>query len=240
MRMVMPREHGVWAMLLAPFLIGMVVTEASLLHVLAGPGILCGYIAMNAWLETLRRPGKALAALPTIGIFGGLSALFLAFPLWKRWEAFWPLVVTGLLLLASIQFLRQKRERHFANDIIGIFALTMLLPFSAQLGGTASRDEVILAMTANVLYFTGSVFFVKSVIREKRNVAFHRIGMLYHLLITVLPIAAGISYGFALLYVPGVVKMGVVLQGRQLTAIQTGIIEIVNAVWFLIVAIWLV
>lgn len=237
---IMPREHGVWAMLLVPFLLGAALGGFRWLHLLAGIGFLLGYVAMNAVLEAIRHPRVKPAAQYTAVRIGGASALLLAVPFVTRPQAFWPLGLTALLFLASLWFVRTKRERHFVNDLLGITALTMMLPVSAGIGGGAAADDLLFGMAANVLYFTGSVFFVKGVFRERNNRPFHLAGAAYHLLLLALPFLLSLPPVLSLWYLPGAVKMVPVLAGKSFPPKTVGIIEIANACWFAGLGMWVV
>lgn len=237
--LIIPREHGMWAMFLAPFLLGVMLSDFNLLHVPAGFGLLAGFLAINALFEWIRRPKDKASVRRTILFFGLVSVICLALPLFYNWQAFWPMLIMVILLLVPIWFIRRKSERHFLNDLIGIIGLTMLLPIATELGNGASDHEVAFAMLMNILYFTGSVFFVKSVFREKANIRFHFIGIIYHLLVALLPFLTQIPALVSLLFLPGVLKMAVALKGMRLMPKTVGIIEIANVLWFLAWSGWL-
>lgn len=231
--LLIPREHGVWAMLLVPFLFGMFLSKGNALHLLMLIGMLGGYVAVNACLVALRQPKKRQDAYYTVCRFGALASLALAYPIATRWQAFWPVFIMGVGLSASAWFVKHMRERDFVHDLIGIIGLSMLLPISAGLGGGASYTAVLLALAINAAYFTGSVFFVKSVFREKNNRRFQWIGMLYHVTVTasVLIFAAHVAPFFALAFLPGVIKMILVLGRMRFSPKTVGMIEIANAFW---------
>lgn len=231
--LVLPREHGVWAMFAVPYLFGVFLSGKDLLQLLAGLGLLCGFIVVNAGLVFLRQSKHGRQVLRTMLLFGAAACLFLAYPLISSWQAFWPIAVLVAFSAASIWFIRNKRERHFLNDLLGIAGLTMLLPVSAGLGGGAPEQELMAAMAMNVAYFTGSVFFVKSVFRERNNPRFHRSGILYHLLLFSLPLVLNVPLLASLIFLPGIFKMAVAARGARLPAKTVGIIEIVNVLWFL-------
>lgn len=236
--LMIPREHGVWAMFLAPFLLGIMLTTPTLLHVGTGIGLLSGYMMVSAGLEYLRRPRYRQSAIRSMLIFGLIAAGSLSYPLLNRWQAFWPLAIMGLTLAGSLFFLRQKRERHFLNDLLGIFGLSMLLPIAANLGGGAPEHLIIEAMILNLLYFTGSVFFVKAAFREKQNPRFHQVGLCYHVLVVALPFVLGLSPLMALMFLPGAIKMLVAASGKKLSVATVGITEIVNVLWFITLGGW--
>ncbi|HZG17999.1 MAG TPA: YwiC-like family protein [Candidatus Bathyarchaeia archaeon] len=231
--LIIPREHGVWAMFGAPFLLGAMLSDANLLHLLAGIGLLAGYIVINALFEFLRRRKNSSSVRRTVLLFGGIAAVCLAYPMSTRLDAFWTMLIMASLLIVSVWSIRHKLERHFLNDLIGIIGLTMLLPIASGLGQGAPIREIAAAMMLNILYFTGSVFFVKAMFRERSNLRFHFIGIMYHLLLLVLPLVVQMSALVSLMFLPGLVKMTVALKGERLLPKTVGIIEILNVIWFL-------
>jgi hypothetical protein len=232
--LVMPREYGVWAMFLAPFLLGVFLSDANVLHLLAGFGLLCGFIAANAVMDSLRQPKNKQNVFITVLVFGCMAGLSLAYPLISRWQVFWPVLFMGLFFFAAVWLIRNKCEHHFMHDLLGIIGLTMLLPIAAGLGDGAAGQDVLAAMMLNVAYFTGSMFFVKSVFREQNNVRLHFIGTAYHLLLFGVPFLLKLTPLVAMMFLPGLLKMVVVLKGTRLAPKTVGIIEVANVVWFLV------
>ncbi|MFD2368837.1 YwiC-like family protein [Brevibacillus sp. GCM10020057] len=242
---LLPHEHGVWAMMLVPFLLGLAMGQARWQHLLLGGAIVAGYFAVHGVLTILRKPKKFREALPTVTMFGLLGLLLGGLPFATNPAAFLPFVWMVPFLAASVWFVVKKRERDFANDVCAIVAFTMLLPVAAGLGdgeaagaGT-SVEDVALGMLLNVLYFIGSVFFVKSVFRERNNTRFTYIGIAYHAALLLLPLLLHAPLPILLLYLPGALKMLYVLRKPQFRAMQVGLLEIAGAAWFLGVAVWL-
>lgn len=233
---VFPREHGAWAMLIMPFLLGIAISGVTLWQIIAGAGLFFGYLAMNAFLMMVRQPKKVHEILQSFLVYSGGAAILLLAPFLHKPQAFLPILIMIPLLGISVVFIIKKRERHFANDLTGIIVLTMLLPIAAGLGQHFNQESMFLAMALNIVYFTGSVFYVKSLIREKANPAFRMLGILYHLAVLVAAVFIHSPAMLALLYVPGAIKMLSVLKLNQLTPKNVGIAEIVNAVWFVTIA----
>ncbi|WP_183192889.1 YwiC-like family protein [Brevibacillus nitrificans] len=242
---LLPHEHGVWAMMLVPFLLGTAIGQARWQHLLMGGALVVGYFAVHGALTVLRRPQKGREALPTVTTFGILG-LLLGGPLFAmNPAAFLPLVWMIPFLAMSVWFVVKKRERDFWNDVCAIVAFTMLLPLAAKLGDAAAAgagtgvEELALGMLLNVLYFIGSVFFVKSVFRERNNIRFTYIGIAYHAALLLLPLLLPVPLPVLLLYLPGILKMLYLLRKPRLRAMQVGMLEIASAVWFLGIAVWL-
>lgn len=230
---IFPREHGAWAMLIMPFLLGIAISGATFWHLLAGIGMFFGYLAMNAMLTVVRQPKRLRESLFSVSVFSGVAGLFLLAPFFAKPTAFVPMIAMIPLLGISALFIVKKKERHFGNDLVGITALTMLLPIAAYLGQEVSQESILLAMLLNIIYFTGSVFYVKALFREKTNQSFRIIGIMFHLVVIAAVLILHAPSMIALLFIPGCIKMISVLKINKLTPMTVGITEIVNSVWFL-------
>lgn len=236
---VFPREHGAWAMLIMPFLLGIAISGVTIYHLSSGIGFFFGYLAMNAFLMMVRQPKRFREVLLSFPVYAGVGTIFLFPPFLHKPQAFLPILAMLPLLAISVMFILKKRERHFANDLAGITTLTMLLPISAGLGQQLHYPTLFLTMVLNIVYFTGSVFYVKSMIRERSNQTFRWMGIFYHICVLAASILLQSSTLLFLLFLPGAIKMFSVIRVNRLTPLTVGITEIVNAVWFVAGAFWI-
>ncbi|MGD8190995.1 YwiC-like family protein [Brevibacillus ginsengisoli] len=236
---IFPREHGAWAMLIMPFLLGIAISGHTLYHAFAGIGFFMGYLAMYAFLGIVRQPRRMRELLLCFLVYSLGAVCFLLIPFLYKPQAFLPVLAMVPLLGISVIFIVKKKERHFGNDLAGITALTMLLPIAASLGQQVQVSTVLLAMGLNIVYFTGSVFYVKSMIRERTNQSFRMIGIAYHVCVLLTALLFQSTTLLALLFIPSTIKMLSVIRIQQLKPIAVGITEIVNAVWFVVGAFWI-
>ncbi|QRG67975.1 YwiC-like family protein [Brevibacillus choshinensis] len=84
----------------------------DLLQLLAGLGLLCGFIVVNAGLVFLRQPKLGRQVLQTMLLFGAAACMFLAYPLGSSWQAFWLLAVVAVFSAASIWFIPRPTPPH--------------------------------------------------------------------------------------------------------------------------------
>ena len=82
------------------------------------------------------------------------------------------------------------------------------------------------------LFFIGSTFYVKTMIREKKNERYKWLSWGYHALLVAGLIATGETFA-VLAYAPSVVR-AVYLYGKALPIMKLGILEIANAAYFFI------
>lgn len=233
MKPVLPKQHGAWAMLILPFVMGVEVGKPSWYHLPLFMGWLFLYLATNPLLMMIKKK-KTGDYLRWFIIFMIPALLFLTIPLLKDWR----LIYFGLLMipffLVNAYFARKNNERAFLNDLsaVGAFGVGGLASYYL---GTGKVDEIAISIFwISILFFLGSIFFVKTMIREKKNSLFRWFSWVYHLLIPVILVIIGFPL-VALAFLPSTIR-AIVLYGKPLTMMHVGILEIVNSIYFLVVA----
>jgi hypothetical protein len=104
---------------------------------------------------------------------------------------------------------------------------------AATVAGTAA-DQATPAFTAVLLYFTGTVLYVKTMIRERGNVSYYRASVIYH--VFAVGVAAFLSIPIAAVVALLLVRSAA-LPRYRLTPKHVGIIEIVASTLVLITAV---
>jgi hypothetical protein len=222
-----PNQHGAWAMLLIPFLFGMFAAKPVWLHALLFLGWLLVYLFSFPFLQWLRTGKTRIYGRPML-LYGGLLiptgiALFACKPS-LAWMA--PLFIP--LFLVNCYYARRNQERSLINDIAAVVQFSLMVFVAYQVGGGTNWWLAAELFGFSVLYFSGTVFYVKTMIREKHNVKFYWFSVGYHLAL----LAAA-----ALWYPPGLLVPLAVLLVRaiwsphsKLTVKQSGILEIAYSV----------
>lgn len=226
-RAYVPKQHGAWAMLAVPFWFGMIASGAKPIHALLFAVWLTAYLLSYPLLQWVRTKKTSLYGRPTF-VYAALlaasaSALVAIRPDLARWlPAFVP------LFLVNIAYAAQNRERAFWNDIAAVVQFSLIVFVAYDAGG--GRDWALVGelFALSLLYFAGTVFFVKTIIRERHNRRFYRLSVAYH--------AAAVAVAAAW-FPPGVLPPLVVLFIRavwtprtRLSVKQTGMLEIAYAV----------
>ena len=185
-------------MLAAPLLVGVVGGGPHWLHLLLAVAWFIAFFAFNAtglWLKARRRPRywppvRAYAlALAVVGI-----PLLAVDPQLLWWApAFAPLLAVGLWCSWT------RRDRSLLNDGATVLAACLMAVVAWQLG-SFPYDAPAAAWTWAVVlwvYFFGTAFYVKTMIRERGNPAMLRASIGYHAAATfvALMIAQVRSYG---------------------------------------------
>jgi hypothetical protein len=192
-RPAIPPQHGAWAFLVVPVLVGFAVAGASPAGWLLLAAWICAYpvgyylgraltarVRRGSWSRLARR--ERSRAIP----WAVLTAV-LGLPLVVTRP--WLLVVAGLLAVlwaAGLAVAARRGERSLANDLMLVAQATVALPLtvavvagpSALTGGLAR--PTLQATVIIAAYLAGSVLHVKSLLRAAGNVRFHRANVAWH------------------------------------------------------------
>ena len=241
-RLWVPRQHGAWAMLALPLLVGIAASRFVPAQLLLAGAAIAGYLAsatLQAWLRARRRPSY----LPSIIVYGAAAALF-GIPLLmlepRLVVAALVVVPAGALTLAAA---RPGTPRELMLSLAHVAEATVLAPAAMLLAGEASTWVLAAATAVASAEMAGSVLAVRSVIRERDNAAFALRSISYHAVITLvalatLPLAyaalgAGLTARAAVL---PLVRRRLAATGRGLRPIQVGLVETVASAALIVVA----
>lgn len=223
-------------MLASPVVVGMVAASPRWVHL---PLVLLwfvGYLAFFAaglWLRSGRRErylrpvrAYALAPLP-LG-----AVVLLVRPDLVVWvPLFAPLLVAGLW------FSSRRQDRALASGLVMIVAAVLMTPvvYDAGDGTDWARAWTLTAVLG--AYFVGTLFYVKTMIRERDSRTHFRLSVGYHVAVALA--MAFVSWWLVALF--GVLAArAAVLPGRGLTPKQVGMGEIVANLAVVLVALLVV
>lgn len=188
-RLWVPNQHGAWAMLLLPLVVGVVRAGLVPVHVLLLVAWLVAYLAYFAatvWLRSRRKPRyrtPVVAYAAATAVTGG--ALLVVEPTLVRWG-----VVYAPLLAASLLFSVRRAERALVNDLLTVVATSLMAVIAfglarpddgAWLPGAGWAAGWALA-SATFAYLAGTALYVKTMIRERGNHAMYAASVVYHVL----------------------------------------------------------
>ncbi|WP_426705477.1 YwiC-like family protein [Corynebacterium auriscanis] len=204
-----PNQHGAWAMLVAPMLVGAVIGLAyegpsGQHHRAAIPAIaiawMLGYFwffAYGLWFKARSANRKAQYARPML-VYGVVSALAGLFALIQYpGLAWWALIFAPLVAVAVEEIIR-RRPRSLISGIATTLASSALLLVMVSAGEFAPMPwfffnvpaEIWVVALSTALYYVGTIFYVKTMIREKGNAPFENLSHNYHAVAVVLTIVA--------------------------------------------------
>lgn len=169
-----PKEHGSWAMLAVPLLLGVIIAPTWHSRVIVLVAAALGFFLVRFPLATLvktrrRRNSDRAYLWQWAAIYGTLTVLsggwlVLVHSLW--WLL--PLgLLGGLLLLFHLWLVARRQEMSATGELAGIFGLALGAPMayyaaSGRLDGSAAALWLI-----NALYFGGTVFYIKLKVRQQ-------------------------------------------------------------------------
>jgi hypothetical protein len=238
MKLFLPKQHGAWAMTIIPFWLGVMNGGFVWQDIPFFIGWLLLYLGTYPLL-LLFKGKKVSYYLKWALLYMVPAILFLLLPLFKRPSIFYfGLLMIPFFIINAI-YSSKNRDRALMSDFSAIFAFSIVGLATSYLGLGIITVEAMLLFFASIFFFVGCTFYVKTMIREKKNVQFKWISWSFHILL----IFAWGLLGYwivALAYIPSLVR-AVGFYGKPLTPKQIGIYEIINsALFFVILAIQLI
>lgn len=243
MKMVIPREHGAWGMLMAPLAIGMFASGLRPDHVLLVLGVLAAYMSSYSLIQWIKYPGRSSQARRWTFVYGAAGMAF-GLPLLYRYPALlWLVLPAALTLLVNIGFAIRRQERHLLNDLAAMSGLSLGAVAAYFVGRQEFDGTAWIIWLACVLQFFGSALHVKTLIREKGVRSMKSAANLYHGVLLPLPLVANalfpglFPYGWlSLAYAFSAVKVWATPFNASIRPIKVGLVEVANVVWFVTVA----
>ncbi|NBM17993.1 hypothetical protein GUY61_20745 [Streptomyces sp. GC420] len=215
-----PPQHGAWAMLLVPYLAGLITVGASWVQL---PLLL-------AWLSGYMLSYFALLAVKThrlervraqVFLYGGVTLAAGVTTLAARPELLLFGPVFAVVLGVNAVFASARRDRALVNGLVSVLAAALVLPVVAVAAGVTPW-RVTGTFLVTLLYFTGSLLFVRTSIRERGNPRMLAVSAGFHAAALV---AAGlVALPYAVPFA-GYLVRAVVLPRRGLGPKQTGLVE---------------
>jgi hypothetical protein len=237
-----PRQHGAWAMLAVPLLLGVAATAPSGWQIILAIAAVAGYLVAataQAWLRARRRPSfvPSLVAYGAVVVVSG-TVLLVAFPALAL--AAIVVIPAGALVVGGA---RPGTPRDLANSLGQTAIALVLVPAAGAVSGAWEADAVVRATLVAAGYLIGTVLVVRSVIRQRGNRAFAGLSVGFHAAVTVAA-AATLAWPWAV-YFAGLTCRAVALPlverrwsggARPLRPVHVGIVEIVASTALVVLA----
>ena len=183
-RLWIPRQHGAWAMLLLPVLLGVAASSPDPWQLAVAGLALAAYLASataQTWSRSRRPPEYRLP----IAVYGVAAAIFAALLLARFPElALAGLIVvpTGIVVFRGAQ---PGTRRDLANSLLQVVQSLVLVPVTAWVSGDWDLARVAAYTGVAAGYQLGVVLVVRSVLRERGNERFARLSAGFHLALVV-------------------------------------------------------
>lgn len=229
LRRYLPPQHGAWAMLALPFLVGVACTRPAWLHLpllLAWlGGYLLSYYALLA-LKTRhpRRVAPQLRLYATVTLPAAL-AVVIAQP-----AVLWSAPAFAVLLGVNAVAARNRDDRSLSGGLASVLQSCLMVPLAAVVAGVPPQDVALPAL-AVLAYFTGSLLYVKTMIRNRGDARYLRASIAFHALAVVG--AAVVAWPLAIPF-GWLLARAAWLPRLDLTPKQVGLVEVVNSLALLV------
>ncbi|MFE9689627.1 YwiC-like family protein [Micromonospora sp. NPDC005806] len=230
-RRFIPPQHGAWAMLVVPYLAGLVAAgyrwpDAPLLGAWIA-GYLLSYYAFQAVKS--RRVQRYRTQLV---LYAAVAAPLALLVVVARPGVLVYAPGYAALFAVNTWYAARRQERAFVNDLASVLQ-SCLMVFVVAAVADVPPAAVFGMFVLCVAYFVGTVCYVKTIIRERGNPTYLRLSVGYHVL--ALAVAAWFGLMPAALFA-WLLARAALLPGRGWTPKRTGVVEIVNCALMLLVA----
>jgi YwiC-like protein len=198
-----PRQHGAWAMLLMPVLLGIAASRPSPWQLVLAAAALAAFLGSataQAWSRA-RRPPAYRAPIAVYGLTAAVLGLVLVI-------AFPPLLLAAIVIVPTALIVfggaRPGTPRDLANSLVQVVQALVLVPAAAWVSGAFEVEPVVAYTLVAAGYLFGTVLVVRSVLRERGNEAFALLSVGFHVILAVaallaLPVAyAALAGGLAI------------------------------------------
>lgn len=236
MKLFLPKQHGAWAMLIIPFWLGVFNGGFLWQHIPFFLGWLLLYLATYPMLLIFKKKKVPYYIKWTL-IYMLPALLLLVIPLMERPSIYFFGLLMIPFFIINAYYTSINRDRAFMNDISAICAFSIAGLASSYFGaGGITIETLIFSFLSSILFFIGCTFYVKTMIREKKNSQFKWVSWVYHSLLVLSWLVFGL-WIVVLAYIPSLVR-AIIFYGKKLSPKEIGIYEIVNsAIFFILMAI---
>ena len=231
MKWMIPKQHGAWSMLILPFLLGGIVGGWTLAHIPFAIAWLFVYMGTFFLFQYIKQRKKSQELLRTVLTYLTIATVA-AIPVFlSEWRLAWFVLAMIPFGLVNAYFAKIKDERNVWNDVSAVTSFCIGGMASYYLGARVLDETMMWMFVLPYLYFLGSIFFVKTMIREKKSLFYRNVSWGYHFLLVAIFIAFGYPV-LALAYAPSLVR-AVAFYGKKIPIMKIGIVEIANSVFVL-------
>lgn len=176
---VISNQHGALAMAILPFIYAVIESGFTPLYIFFGLSWLFLYFFSYPFLSLFSKKPTERNKKWAI-IYFVLSLLFALPILYSNPTILQFLLIILPLGLIQIYFAKQKDERNLWNDIAGILTFGIMGMAAYYLPTRQYNIEVLLHPT---LFFIATTFYIKSMVRERKNPIYMEISIAIHLLL---------------------------------------------------------
>jgi hypothetical protein len=166
----LPKEHGSWAMLAVPLVIGAIVAPiwrwSALLAMIAVLGLFLARYPIETLIKTKKRNSMLIAWSIIYLALSSLSAAWLIIIDRLIWLS--PIGLLGAaLMLFHFRMAARRQEMSALGELSGIGGLAFGAPIVYYAASGYLDGNALALWLINLLYFGGSVFYIKLKVRQQ-------------------------------------------------------------------------
>jgi hypothetical protein len=210
-------------MLAVPYLAGLLAAGYRWADAALAGAWLAGYLLSYYLFQSVksRRPGRYRAQLL---LYAAVAAPLAVLLVVARPQVLWYAPGYAALLAVNAWYAARRRERALLNDVASVLQSCLIVLVVATIAGRVTAAAFV-AFLLCLAYFLGTVFYVKTMIRERGNPRYRRWSTGYH----VLALAAAVITGpWAGALFAWLLLRAILLPGRGLAPKRVGLIELAN------------
>ena len=246
----LPREHGAWSWLVSPVVAGAIIAGPHIYQLLLLGVALGGYFLFNAasWSAKMPKSRRRETVRPML-TYGAVTGLFTIGLLVRvGWGALGWLVVLFVPLAVSYVFTLRGAGRSMASGLATALSSSVLLLVAIEPNLLAllrdPRPEWL--GSAAIMYgaTVGTLFAVKSMIRQKGSNRFLAVSVAWHvgwLLTTAVGVLHGLAIAWPLYFLVTTARataLPLVARRRAVRPMTMGLVELGLTVVLLLLYVW--
>lgn len=226
MKFKKPNQHGAWAMIIMPVLFGIFLSQFNFYQLLFFASWFMIFFFIDNVLFYMKQRKKQIGYLKGASLFLGIATLLLLPVIIHEVRTLLFFIAMMPFACVNVYFASQRNERNILNDFSAIIIFSIAGLIAYFLGNHTVDINMLYVFGFSFMYFVGTTFYVKSMIREKKNIKFKYYSFGYHVLLVVLGFIIHPLVGIAI--APSLVR-AVYLYGKNVKPMKIGILEIANA-----------
>lgn len=180
MKLLISNQHGAIVMALMPFLYGMLLSYPIWQHLFLLLAWFSLYLMTYPFLNLFK--GRNLELYRKWTLIYGIACFLFSIPAFlHNWKIIYFVFAILALSPISIYYTKQKDERSLINDFNGILIFAIAGMAAYYFADSTFDEKIWWVAVLPSLYFVGSTFYVKSVLRERKNPLYLKISIGFHL-----------------------------------------------------------
>ncbi|AJK69371.1 YwiC-like family protein [Corynebacterium marinum] len=225
-----PNQHGAWAMLISPAALGLIAGLVAWVRADGSPLALPVFLAvLVAWFfgyfaffafglaVKARNPRRRARYLRPVYVYGAVSLVGIAVALLLQPQLLWWALPFAPLVVIAVGETVAGRSRSTLSGVSTTVASALLYPALVGVGSGSVGAAAWAGMIFLAAYFSGTIPFVKSMIRERNNPRYLTGSICYHVL--------------AVFAVLGLVLLAPVGWAAAVLMVTTALLALVRAVY---------